>query len=104
MVIEIPDEYYNWVKDNLVSSFSSADIHVTDSARNLLAYGLKAQLEDKIVLDRNDLFNRAQQFSSIALRVYRRRYGSEAMNFNRAVHLLTDLNTHMGLFPWGSAV
>jgi hypothetical protein len=104
MTIEIPDQFEKWIQQNVITKFESAGITVSESAKNVLAYGLKAQLDDGIVDGWTNLASRAKLFSSRAVRTYKAIHGTADMNFNRSLHLLTNLNTITNLFPWDSTV
>jgi hypothetical protein len=104
MIINVDQRFESWIDKNVIPAFSRENIDVTPAAKNLLCHALQAQLDDKLVPTESDLFGRADKFAGAAIAAYRAQYGKQPMNFNRAMHLLINLNSIMGLFPWGSSV
>jgi hypothetical protein len=97
--IYIDDEFEMWVRKNVVSTFEQKGIHVSSGAVNLVSIALQAQVEEKAVTSRSDLFQRAGAFSENILSQYQRLYGDRALTFNRALHLIVEWNRVLALFP-----
>jgi|SRR6185436_17479292 len=101
MVLVINKEYEQWVNDNVVPACADLGIKVTKSALTLFSYALQAQIEDKTVSSKQEIFVRAHKFSETFLGVYQKRFQDEELNFNRAMRLLVESNTRLRMFPYG---
>ena len=101
---DLSDRLAAWVGERVPPAFKQRGIDVTESALVLFALGLESQLRDKIVASEDALLLRAQQFVETGPMLYQDMYGDNVLTFNRAVHLLVELNTRLNTFPWGPSV
>lgn len=101
MVLTISLDYELWVRRKLEPALAARGIRATKSALTLISYALQAQIEDKTVENNGELFELAQKFAETFLSLYQKRFQNEELNFNRAMRLLVESNTRLGVFPYG---
>jgi hypothetical protein len=86
MSIEVREHYNTWVNEQLLPLFEKSGVSITQNARNLLAYALQSQVEEKVIGNDQDLIARAERFCGFAVQLYQKKYGNDEMTFNRAMH------------------
>jgi len=103
MEIIVQDSFANWIEFYVRPAFLDANIELTEPAARLFAYALQAQLEERIVPNQDVLLDMAKNFLSVAVS-RRQLFPMKKLTFNRALHLLVEVNMFTRTFPWGSAV
>jgi hypothetical protein len=100
MTLNVEDRYVNWVKTNVVTLFQAAGISITDRGKQLMAFALQAQVDEDTVVDADAALERAKRACEPWLvENYRSKYGERPVNFNRAFHLIYEMNHIVMMFP-----
>jgi hypothetical protein len=107
--IELDDFYLKWVEKNVRPVLKRYDVLLTDSAKELLAYALQAQVKDRFLPDRDRVVRSAEELLRLLESSYRppfllpppiARPLPGELNFNVALHLMVELNRVALAFPW----
>jgi hypothetical protein len=97
--IQIDPRFEKWVQERVVRSFDLNGIMVTPTARLGLAYLMQAQLEEYRVLTPEQVLAGAEKLLGPILRGHRVKYQQAPLTINRALHLTTEANAFMWVFP-----
>lgn len=102
--IQIDPQFEKWVREKVVKNFELKKIKVTPTAQVGLAYLMQAQLEEYTSLTPEQVLAGAEKLLGLILRAYPVKYQKAPLTINRALHLITEANTFMLEFPWGTTM
>jgi len=102
--IQIDPRFEKWVQEKVVKSFELKGIKVTPTAQLGLAYLMQAQLEENTVRRTELVLEGAERLLGPILRCYHLKYQSAPLTINRALHLITEANAFLQVFPWGTTM
>lgn len=108
--IQVDDFYVDWVKANVRPVLKDAGVRLSESAAELFAYAMEAQVKDGFVRDQEHAIRSAE----VLVRYIKDGYWPQSppfapfgprrseVNFNVALHLMVDLNRIALAFPWNT--
>jgi hypothetical protein len=98
--IKIDPAFERWVEEVMAKGLEQRNIKVTSTAQQGIAYLLQAQLNEHTVTTPQQVLAKANALLEGIQNILRPRYSTPTLNINRALHLITHVNSVLHVFPW----